>query len=812
MNPTANSFKLSEAVAFVRSHEWIHMLLQVGLLVGICYVLYRFLMSHRAAKLRARIPWLATHYGKRQIHRLVEAGEYAQAGDLLVALGQLDQAIEVYQEGNLFGRAGDVYLRRRQYEKAAALFERAGESRKAAELFVDLKDFERAEACLERGNRASEIPDLYRKRGDLERAAKAHLKTGSFEAAAQIYSELRKPLRAAEVLIEAHNRLKMDEEGLPSASVQASQERYLLPACKYLEAAGDYARAAQLYAECARHADSARLFAKAGDRRHAAEIYEQLGDLAKAAALFGQEGDQEAAKRLNAESLFQQGRLKESAELFEEIGDFTRAAELHKDLNQDSEAARIYEKGGDFQMAAELYDQMERYPEAARAYEQAKIYEKAVEAYRRAGVPEKEIELLEQSGDRVGLASVLHRLGRRDEALKVLEQMEPGDPRFQTSLSLKGRILLDEGDPLKAKECFERALDLTKELKSDDIDMIYNLALVAEQTQTQSKALQILEKMLAQDLVEHSAVQKAENVRKLLAEKVFTKMSQVLGTGSGSRMFAASEAALSPNATQPIRKRYGIVKEIGRGGMGVVYLAKDQALDRLVALKVLHSSFKKNEQAVQTFLREAKSAAALNHPNIVTIHDTGTQDGEYYIAMELIEGRTIKQILKAKGRLSYGSVSEVLRQLLEGLAYAHSMRIVHRDLSTNNIMWTKQKVVKIMDFGLAKMVRELASEQSIVGGTPSYMSPEQTLGTPIDHRSDIYSLGICIYEMALGELPFKQGDMGFHHLHTAPPIPKEQDPQMPEFVNRTIRKCLEKKPEDRFQSVTEIQALMKQAL
>ncbi len=463
-------------------------------------------------------------------------------------------------------------------------------------------------------------------------------------------------------------------------------------------------------------------------------------------------------------------------------------------------------------MAGALYEELGHLVEAARVYEQAGVFDKAAEAYHKAGVPEKEIALLEKIEDRIGLASVLDQLGRRDDALAVLEKVDATDPRFQSSLSLRGRILLDQGDPIKAKECFERALDLTKELKSEDIDTIYNLALVAEQTQTQSKALQILEKMLAQDLVEHSAVQKAENVRKLLSEKAFTRMSQVMGTGTGSRMFAASEAALSPNETQPIRKRYGIVKEIGRGGMGVVYLAKDQSLDRLLALKILHSSFKKNQQAIQTFLREAKSAAALNHPNIVTIHDTGTQDGEYYIAMELIEGRTIKQILKAKGKLSYGSVTEVLRQLLEGLAYAHSMKIVHRDLSTNNIMWTKQKIVKIMDFGLAKVVRELASEQSIVGGTPSYMSPEQTLGTPIDQRSDIYSLGICIYEMTLGELPFKQGDMGFHHLHTVPPVPKELDPRMPDFFNATILKCLEKKPENRFQSVAEIQTFMKRSL
>jgi serine/threonine protein kinase len=213
---------------------------------------------------------------------------------------------------------------------------------------------------------------------------------------------------------------------------------------------------------------------------------------------------------------------------------------------------------------------------------------------------------------------------------------------------------------------------------------------------------------------------------------------------------------------------------------------------------------------VQTFLREAKAAAALNHPNIVTVHDLGTQEGEYYIAMECIEGHTIKEILKKRGKLSYKSVAEVLRQLIEALKYAHSKNIVHRDLTTNNIMWTKQQTIKIMDFGLAKVIQELLSEQSIVGGTPSFMSPEQTLGKPIDHRTDLYSLGVCIYEMCIGELPFTKGDLGYHHVNTPPPNPKEKMPDLPDILSRMILTCMEKDPNRRFQNAAEMQPLLAQ--
>ncbi|MCB0308337.1 MAG: serine/threonine protein kinase, partial [Bdellovibrionales bacterium] len=220
------------------------------------------------------------------------------------------------------------------------------------------------------------------------------------------------------------------------------------------------------------------------------------------------------------------------------------------------------------------------------------------------------------------------------------------------------------------------------------------------------------------------------------------------------------------------------------------------------------SSLRKNARAVNTFLREAKSAASLNHPNIVIIHDTGTQNGDYYIAMEFIDGYTLKEVLKVQHKFPLDQLLPILKQLIDGLDYAHSKNVVHRDLTTNNIMITKQKAIKIMDFGLARVMKELQNEQSIIGGTPSFMSPEQTLGKPIDLRTDIYSLGICIFELTLGELPFQKGDLGYHHLHTTPPTPKRIDPSIPTVLNDVILKCLEKSPDARFQSISEIKEII----
>ncbi len=162
--------------------------------------------------------------------------------------------------------------------------------------------------------------------------------------------------------------------------------------------------------------------------------------------------------------------------------------------------------------------------------------------------------------------------------------------------------------------------------------------------------------------------------------------------------------------------------------MGIVYKAKDTVLDRIVAYKVLPDALKENPQALKNFLREAKSAAQLNHPNIVTVYDAGEQDGRYYIAMEFVDGNTLKEIVRRRGAIASGGVLHVLVQMCEALAFAHDKKIVHRDIKTANTMWTRDRKAKIMDFGLAKIVEEVRNHTTLVSGTPYYMSPEQTLG------------------------------------------------------------------------------------
>jgi serine/threonine protein kinase len=246
--------------------------------------------------------------------------------------------------------------------------------------------------------------------------------------------------------------------------------------------------------------------------------------------------------------------------------------------------------------------------------------------------------------------------------------------------------------------------------------------------------------------------------------------------------------------------------------MGIVYQADDTVLDRTVAFKVLPDTLKENPQALKNFLREAKSAAALNHPNIVTIFDAGEQDGAYYIAMEYVDGNTLKEIVKHRGKISTAGIVHVLAQMSEALAYAHERKIVHRDIKTANAMWTRERKVKIMDFGLAKAIEEVRNHTTVVSGTPYYMSPEQTLGKNVDHRTDLYSLGVSVFEMATGRLPFTEGNLPYHHVHTPPPDPREFTPDLAPVLAEIVLRCMQKDPDARFQSASEIVAELKAAL
>jgi len=264
---------------------------------------------------------------------------------------------------------------------------------------------------------------------------------------------------------------------------------------------------------------------------------------------------------------------------------------------------------------------------------------------------------------------------------------------------------------------------------------------------------------------------------------------------------------------------YEIVSPLGAGGMGEVYRARDTRLGRDVAVKVLPPDFATDSQRRSRFEQEARAASALNHPNIVTVHDVGSADGHLYVAMELVDGRSLREILEAS-RLPVSRCLDVGTQIAEGLARAHSAGIVHRDLKPENVMLTKDGIVKILDFGLAKITKTmggdvsemptaapLATDAGTVMGTVGYMSPEQAAGRPVDYRSDQFSLGTILYEMAAGKKPFQRdtAPQTMTAIIAEDPEPiASVNPRVPPPLRWIVDRCLAKEPESRYASTTDL--------
>jgi eukaryotic-like serine/threonine-protein kinase len=257
-------------------------------------------------------------------------------------------------------------------------------------------------------------------------------------------------------------------------------------------------------------------------------------------------------------------------------------------------------------------------------------------------------------------------------------------------------------------------------------------------------------------------------------------------------------------------KRYQVEARIGSGGMAEVYRGFDPVLNRTVAIKVLHSQFARDTSFVERFRREAQAAARLNQPNIVGVYDTGSDDGTQYIVMEFIEGRTLAEFMATGRSPTPVQAAEIAQKIAAAIAAAHAQGVIHRDIKPGNVMVTRDGTVKVMDFGIARVLGpETAPQTSAVLGTASYLSPEQAQGGPVDARTDIYSLGAVLYELLTGRPPFI-GDtsvaVAYKQVNETPALPSSVNPDVPARLDAVVMKALSKNPSNRYQTAEEFSA------
>jgi serine/threonine protein kinase len=274
---------------------------------------------------------------------------------------------------------------------------------------------------------------------------------------------------------------------------------------------------------------------------------------------------------------------------------------------------------------------------------------------------------------------------------------------------------------------------------------------------------------------------------------------------------------VSTTSANTMLGRYEVLSELGQGAMGVVFKARDPMLDRIVAIKTINLTLPKEELAEYEarFYQEAKAAGGLSHRNIVTIHDIGRSDRVAYMAMEFLEGKELRRMMQSRVPIGVGQALDIAAQVSEGLQYAHDRQIIHRDIKPANIMVLTDGLVKITDFGIARMRNnEVKTMTGMILGSPKYMSPEQVSGKRADTRSDIFSLGVVLYEMLTGTSPFVADNIHgvmYQTMNFNPPAPRTLNPDLPEVLNFIVAKALAKNLDDRYQKARDLAQDLRQA-
>ena len=705
-------------------------------------------------------------------------GDYVGAGDFYQYDGKLSKAYDLYLKGGAKKKASEVAVRMNNIETAINLLLEAGDPAAAARLAKTNGSFKRAGDIYKSIKSYTEAASAYEQAKDYAQAAQMYEDAEMFLPAGELYLNAGNVKKAAQCYLGAFNsdfatdKMEVDQEYTVRMTELAKKTGTLLTKV------GMHERAAKVYAAMKLYEPAAQASKAAGKFLDAGEYFARANRPVEAAQLFEKAGDPVRANTLRAEYYRGTGEIEKAAQCYETIEEFMNAAELYSGSGNYPKAGEMYEKAGAYELAAQMYENANSAQKAAELYGRAGNLEKAKYLYKHIGDEKSLIGTLVKEKKFIEAAEQFLKNGDRDNAIKSLQMVRASDDAgYYRACVMLGDIFIDKGMFVQAMEKYKKAIG-NKPLDTATLDAYYGIAVAFEKTGETAKSLMIYDKILAEDY----------NYK-----DIKTRMKDLKEQPQKPQQIVAS-----PDV------RYSIVKEIGRGNMGKVYEAYDNVLERKVAYKIPSLDLSHHPELVNDFLREAKSAASLNHPNIVIVYDAGKQSGDYYIAMELIQGKTLKDVLHEKTRLSPRESLKISEQLVRALVYAHAGNLIHRDIKPGNIMITDDGTVKLMDFGLAKIIHDTSQYATKVIGTPYYMSPEQIKGEKISFETDIYAVGVVLYEMLTGSPPFQKGDIYYHHLHSQPPSPKDAVPDIPDKLSGIVLKCLQKEPERRFPSTSEL--------
>ncbi len=730
----------------------------------------------------------------RKAKKAEKKGNYKEAGDLYQAAGHHMEAARMYVKIEDFLSAAQACLQNNDFANAAKCYVRIEDYDQAAELFIKARDYTNAADNLLRIGRIGEAAPLYAKGGHSVKAAECYANVGFYQKAGELLAEAGEYDRAAPFLLRTlqerssrrDSSLTLEEDAVSGNVAQIASKCFLengqkLKAAEALELGGRYTEAGSLYEEL-------------GEKGKASDLYIRGKDTTSAARVLESSDHADEGVLRVAEALLEEGKPVEAAELFARLGEWNRAAKLFIENDLQDLAVEAYAQHGDHKSAADLLVEMGRLPEAASMFMNAGKAEEAARIYGKLGEKEREIEALVTAGIHYEAGKSLLEIGKKKEATEELQKVDESDKHFREAHRFLGEIFYDQEQWSLAIASYQKTL-ADENVRRDNLDSYYRYAAALKEDEQLPGALSFFEKLLLVDYHYRDVKDQVQSIKKVLGSA---------SPGAAAPLVQSPDMTMVSPAPDKAGKssRYQIIEELGRGGMGVVYKAKDTLLDRIVAYKVLPPQVQRNQNILDMFLREAKSAARLSHPNIVTIYDADEDRGEFFIIMEMVTGESLKELLQKQGKFPIKTALVLTAQVLKALAYAHGKGIVHRDIKPANLLWAKaEKQVKITDFGLARVIEEGRKTHTQMAGTPYYMSPEQIVGGEVGHLADQYAMGVTLYEFITGLVPFREGDVLYHHVHTEPDPPTVHNPEISPELSGFIMQCMAKDPANRFYDV-----------
>jgi predicted Ser/Thr protein kinase len=740
---------------------------------------------------------------QRLVRTLIARGDLHGAAEIRLKEGDLKGAYSLFQKVRAWNDAARVALQLGREEEAADLLRRAG------------------------GHHLGEASRLYRRSGNIASAQRCDRdfaewlgSRGRYDEAVEAWMRAGEPRRAAGAAVIAldEGRLSSSHSSLPAARrafEQQGNQRALArlhelegnwhAAAHAWRAAGENARAAEIFRKAGMMHDAVISESDAGHHQEAARLrIRQLEKLRDQLTMLQNRGaPAEEVERLEQkidheeEALIPQlAELGMRQEMVKVIGLSGRAEEAVAKLvarNEEAEAADLAINARLWHAAAPILERLKRWGEASDMFELAGDVEGAARCAEHAGEDERALQLYRGLGAIDRTAHCMARLGYLQDALTELHQADLYSDALEVLQNHPGpvpdipQVILDLAEWARehlsqeaAIACLQRAV-VGVALQPQRLGPAIALAQEMSAAGEHASALAQVERILAFDFSCEAARQLRSRIRSDQGDDAARHDAAIDGDAGGQARVA--------------QQRFEILNELGRGGMGVVYRARDTRLERDVAIKVLRTT--SDEQAVRLG-QEARAAATLNHPGIVTIHDFEAGFDGHFIAMEYVPGEPLDTIIKSNPVRIYNLLVPILRRVANAVAYAHDHHVIHRDLKPGNILLTPDDDVKILDFGIAARLESEDGNLATVCGTPFYMAPEQIRGEAPTPATDVYAFGATAFHLATGRPPFHKGDVIDAHLNTPPPNPLDLAPDLDPDLGHIILTCMEKDPTQRF--------------